>query len=108
MPSSKASLLLHNDISEHTLLGLSDYSHVWILFHFHKNRVSTTNTKSMTKKQRMGILQRKRPPFKAKINPPKLKNGAKVGVFSARLVASSFSVVVVVPSSTSFVSCAPS
>jgi len=40
--------------------------------------------KAMTKKQSMGILQRKRKKFKAKIHPPKLKNGTKVGVFSAR------------------------
>ena len=82
MPSAKANLILHNDISEHTLQGLSDYTHVWILFHFHKNRQPKDKVK--TAKQRAGVAQRKRPRFKAKIQPPKLKDGTKVGVFAAR------------------------
>ena len=82
MPTAKANLILHSDISEHTLLGLSKYSHVWILFHFHKNRVP--KEKNSTAKQRAGIKKRIRKRFKAKINPPKLKDGTKVGVFSAR------------------------
>ena len=38
MPSSKASLILHKDISEDVLIGLEEYEYVWIIFHFHKNK----------------------------------------------------------------------
>ncbi|XP_053312313.1 tRNA (adenine(37)-N6)-methyltransferase [Spea bombifrons] len=47
---------------EHSLMGLEEFSHVWILFVFHKN----------------GRLS-----CKAKVQPPRL-NGAKTGVFSTR------------------------
>ncbi|XP_023583243.1 tRNA (adenine(37)-N6)-methyltransferase isoform X3 [Trichechus manatus latirostris] len=47
---------------EHSLMGLDQFSHVWILFVFHKN----------------GRLS-----CKAKVQPPRL-NGAKTGVFSTR------------------------
>ncbi|KAM4052743.1 tRNA (adenine(37)-N6)-methyltransferase [Anomaloglossus baeobatrachus] len=47
---------------EHSLMGLQQFSHVWILFIFHKN----------------GHLS-----CKAKVQPPRL-NGAKTGVFSTR------------------------
>ncbi|KAL1777285.1 tRNA (adenine(37)-N6)-methyltransferase isoform X1, partial [Sigmodon hispidus] len=47
---------------EHSLMGLEQFSHVWILFVFHKN----------------GHLS-----YKAKVQPPRL-NGAKTGVFSTR------------------------
>ncbi|XP_077106908.1 tRNA (adenine(37)-N6)-methyltransferase [Ranitomeya variabilis] len=47
---------------QHSLIGLQQFSHVWILFIFHKN----------------GHLS-----CKAKVQPPRL-NGAKTGVFSTR------------------------
>ncbi|XP_075681736.1 tRNA (adenine(37)-N6)-methyltransferase [Rhinoderma darwinii] len=47
---------------EHSLMGLQQFSHVWILFIFHKN----------------GHLS-----CRAKVQPPRL-NGAKTGVFSTR------------------------
>ncbi|XP_043916936.1 tRNA (adenine(37)-N6)-methyltransferase [Protopterus annectens] len=47
---------------EHSLIGLEQFSHVWLLFVFHKN----------------GHLS-----SKAKVKPPRL-NGAKTGVFSTR------------------------
>lgn len=46
---------------EHSLIGLEDFSHLWIIYYFHKN-------------QSHG---------KAKIAPPRL-NGQRVGVFSCR------------------------
>ncbi|XP_034458671.1 tRNA (adenine(37)-N6)-methyltransferase isoform X2 [Hippoglossus hippoglossus] len=46
----------------HALLGLEQYSHVWIIFLFHKN----------------GHLS-----YKAKVKPPRL-NGRRVGVYSTR------------------------
>ncbi|XP_032809501.2 tRNA (adenine(37)-N6)-methyltransferase [Petromyzon marinus] len=48
--------------AEHSLAGLQHFSHVWILFVFHKNGPTTA---------------------KAKVKPPRL-NGLKVGVFSTR------------------------
>ncbi|XP_012261075.2 tRNA (adenine(37)-N6)-methyltransferase [Athalia rosae] len=47
---------------EHALEGLQDFSHMWILFHFHKN--DSTHVR-------------------AKVAPPRL-NGVRTGVFSTR------------------------
>ncbi|XP_054545152.1 tRNA (adenine(37)-N6)-methyltransferase isoform X2 [Talpa occidentalis] len=62
---SRACLKIRKSIfnnPEHSLMGLEEFSHVWILFVFHKN----------------GHLN-----CKAKVQPPRL-NGAKTGVFSTR------------------------
>ncbi|XP_051017698.1 tRNA (adenine(37)-N6)-methyltransferase [Acomys russatus] len=62
---SRARLKIRKSIfnnPEHALMGLEQFSHVWILFVFHKN----------------GHLN-----YKAKVQPPRL-NGAKTGVFSTR------------------------
>ncbi|XP_004423771.1 PREDICTED: nef-associated protein 1 isoform X1 [Ceratotherium simum simum] len=62
---SRACLRIRKSIfnnPEHSLMGLEEFSHVWILFVFHKN----------------GHLS-----CKAKVQPPRL-NGAKIGVFSTR------------------------
>ncbi|XP_075416317.1 tRNA (adenine(37)-N6)-methyltransferase isoform X2 [Tenrec ecaudatus] len=62
---SRACLRIRKSIfnnPEHSLMGLDQFSHVWILFVFHKN----------------GHLS-----CKAKVQPPRL-NGAKTGVFSTR------------------------
>nr|XP_035933390.1 tRNA (adenine(37)-N6)-methyltransferase isoform X4 [Halichoerus grypus] len=62
---SRACLRIRKSIfnnPEHSLMGLEQFSHVWILFVFHKN----------------GHLS-----CKAKVQPPRL-NGAKTGVFSTR------------------------
>ncbi|XP_069330565.1 tRNA (adenine(37)-N6)-methyltransferase isoform X2 [Eulemur rufifrons] len=62
---SRACLKIRKSIfnnPEHSLMGLEQFSHVWILFVFHKN----------------GHLS-----CKAKVQPPRL-NGAKTGVFSTR------------------------
>lgn len=47
---------------EHSVIGLNEFTHIWILFVFHKNKESS---------------------MKAKIHPPRL-NGTSVGVFSTR------------------------
>ncbi|XP_040594702.1 tRNA (adenine(37)-N6)-methyltransferase isoform X1 [Mesocricetus auratus] len=63
--NSRACLKIRKSIfnnPEHSLMGLEQFSHVWILFVFHKN----------------GHLS-----YKAKVQPPRL-NGAKTGVFSTR------------------------
>ncbi|EFB16847.1 hypothetical protein PANDA_002921, partial [Ailuropoda melanoleuca] len=62
---SRACLRIRKSIfnnPEHSLMGLEQFSHVWVLFVFHKN----------------GHLS-----CKAKVQPPRL-NGAKTGVFSTR------------------------
>jgi tRNA (adenine37-N6)-methyltransferase len=46
---------------EHALQGLEEFSHIWILYHFHKNAPHT----------------------KSKVAPPRL-SGQKIGVFSTR------------------------
>lgn len=46
---------------EHALDGLEEFSHIWIIYHFHKNEPCT----------------------KSKVAPPRL-NGQRVGVFSTR------------------------
>lgn len=45
-----------------SLQGLSEFSHIWVLFHFHQNQVSS---------------------FKAKVHPPRM-GGEKIGVFATR------------------------
>ncbi|XP_072744330.1 tRNA (adenine(37)-N6)-methyltransferase [Anoplolepis gracilipes] len=58
-------LTLYNSVftnPDHALQGLQDFSHMWILFHFHRN--DSTHTR-------------------AKVAPPRL-NGMKIGVFSTR------------------------
>lgn len=62
---SRAELQIQQSVfnnPEHALVGLEQYSHVWIIFLFHKN----------------GHLS-----FKAKVKPPRL-NGQRVGVYSTR------------------------
>ncbi|XP_034544665.1 tRNA (adenine(37)-N6)-methyltransferase [Notolabrus celidotus] len=62
---SRAELQIQQSVfnnPEHALVGLEQYSHVWIIFLFHKN----------------GHLS-----YKAKVKPPRL-NGQRVGVYSTR------------------------
>ncbi|XP_029016588.1 tRNA (adenine(37)-N6)-methyltransferase isoform X2 [Betta splendens] len=62
---SRAELRLQQHVftnPDHALVGLEQYSHVWIIFLFHKN----------------GHLS-----YKAKVKPPRL-NGQRVGVYSTR------------------------
>ncbi|XP_056645416.1 tRNA (adenine(37)-N6)-methyltransferase [Diorhabda sublineata] len=60
-----AKIVIDNNVftnPEHALEGLQEYSHMWLIFHFHKN----DNTAS-----------------KAKVAPPRL-NGIRTGVFATR------------------------
>ncbi|XP_045081402.1 LOW QUALITY PROTEIN: tRNA (adenine(37)-N6)-methyltransferase [Coregonus clupeaformis] len=62
---SRATLQIQQSVfnnPEHSLVGLDNYSHVWVVFLFHKN----------------GHLS-----YKAKVKPPRL-NGQRVGVYSTR------------------------
>ncbi|XP_029950664.1 tRNA (adenine(37)-N6)-methyltransferase isoform X2 [Salarias fasciatus] len=62
---SRAELQIRQSVfnnPDHALVGLEQYSHVWIIFLFHKN----------------GHLS-----YKAKVKPPRL-NGQRVGVYSTR------------------------
>ncbi|KAG7333639.1 hypothetical protein KOW79_002046 [Hemibagrus wyckioides] len=63
--SSRARLQIRSSVfnnPEHALTGLQHYSHVWLIFLFHKN----------------GHMR-----YKAKVKPPRL-NGKRVGVYSTR------------------------
>ncbi len=63
VPGSFARLKIHSRYSpEHSLAGLSEFSHVWLLSWFH---LSTNKT------------------FHPKIHPPRLRGG-KIGVFASR------------------------
>jgi tRNA-Thr(GGU) m(6)t(6)A37 methyltransferase TsaA len=63
VPEAKAILKIRADLNPlHALSGLEEFSHIWIIFDFHKN----------SNKQ-----------FNAKIYPPRL-NGEKIGVFATR------------------------
>ncbi|GBN04992.1 tRNA (adenine(37)-N6)-methyltransferase [Araneus ventricosus] len=65
-PAAKGTLTIEKSIfsnPEHSLIGLNEFSHIWILFVFHENGSRTA--------------------VKAKVHPPRL-NGASVGVFSTR------------------------
>lgn len=60
-----AKITLHSTIftnPEHSLQGLNEFSHMWVLFHFHRN--DSTH-------------------LKAKVSPPRL-NGVRTGVFATR------------------------
>ncbi|CAB3373761.1 Hypothetical predicted protein [Cloeon dipterum] len=62
---STAKLTLRKELftnPEHTLEGLGNFSHLWLIFHFHKNEKGHV---------------------KAKVAPPRL-NGERVGVFGTR------------------------
>ncbi|KAK5649062.1 hypothetical protein RI129_003954 [Pyrocoelia pectoralis] len=63
--SDTTAKLTLNDVftnPSHALDGLQEYSHMWILFHFHKNDATHT---------------------RAKVSPPRL-NGIRTGVFATR------------------------
>jgi len=63
VPGSTARLRIHPRYSpEHSLAGLSDFSHVWLIAWFHLNTNKT---------------------FHPKIHPPRLRGG-KIGVFASR------------------------
>lgn len=62
---SVAKLTLSIDVftnPEHSLEGLEEYSHMWVLYHFHKNDATH---------------------IRAKVAPPRL-NGLRTGVFATR------------------------
>ncbi|GFS34409.1 hypothetical protein TNIN_101391 [Trichonephila inaurata madagascariensis] len=64
-PKAKGTLSIEKNIftnPEHSLIGLEEFSHVWIIFIFHKNGHNSV---------------------RAKVHPPRL-NGSSVGVFSTR------------------------
>ncbi len=62
-PSSTARLRVHRDFRpEHSLKGLEEFSHLWLLFYFHLNTNKT---------------------FRPKVHPPRLQ-GKTIGVFASR------------------------
>ncbi|CAK4071555.1 unnamed protein product [Aphanomyces euteiches] len=65
--SSVSKLVLHKHVPTTTLLSLNEFSHAWVLFHFHQN----TNVHKPFQK------------IKGTIKPPRL-NGQSVGVLATR------------------------
>ena len=74
MPSSKASLVLHKDVSKDVLIGLEEFEYVWVIFHFHKNKPIKLSKQEEANKLRREAkgLPPKRQKFKAKVRPPKI------------------------------------
>ncbi|GLD94937.1 hypothetical protein PINS_up003562 [Pythium insidiosum] len=76
-PATRGRIVFNRNVSPDTLDGLEQFSHVWIVFVFHKN----TNGKNARAHE--GLRSDSyRYTFKAKIAPPKLKQ--RVGIFSTR------------------------
>ncbi|XP_013788734.2 tRNA (adenine(37)-N6)-methyltransferase-like [Limulus polyphemus] len=68
--SARAKLVIDKHVfsnPEHALQGIEDFSHIWILFMFHKNQYSKKNEMFM----------------RAKVHPPRL-NGKSMGTFATR------------------------
>ncbi|CAH0517898.1 unnamed protein product [Peronospora belbahrii] len=76
-PSTRAMITFHRSISPDTLLGLDEFSHVWVVFIFHQN----TNGKN-TRAHEGLRPDSHRHTFRAKISPPMLKG--RVGIFCTR------------------------
>ncbi|KAE9031094.1 hypothetical protein PF010_g416 [Phytophthora fragariae] len=76
-PSTRANITFQRSISPDTLVGLEDFSHVWIAFVFHQN----TNGKN-TRAHEGLRSDSHRHTFRAKISPPMLKE--RVGIFCTR------------------------
>ncbi|TMW68785.1 hypothetical protein Poli38472_006253 [Pythium oligandrum] len=76
-PSTRGLVTFHRNVSPDTLIGLEAFTHLWIVFVFHKN----TNGKNARAHQGLRSDSH-RYTFKAKIAPPKLKE--RVGIFSTR------------------------
>jgi tRNA (adenine37-N6)-methyltransferase len=74
-PSTRGFIQFNKNIPADSLDGLTDFTHVWIVFVFHKN----TNFHHSRRAHRSGGSHS----FRSKIKPPKL-NGKSVGVFATR------------------------
>jgi len=87
-PNAKGKIEIFQDvISSDSVLGLEDYSHVWIVFLFHLNTTTTTtnnndNNKKKTKNKGKRQQQQQQQ-LHSKVAPPAL-GGKKVGIFSTR------------------------
>jgi tRNA-Thr(GGU) m(6)t(6)A37 methyltransferase TsaA len=66
-PTTRARLTLHADLSPHLLDGLSEFSHVWLLFVFHANTESGSEHSHL----------------KSKVHAPRLM-GQSIGAFATR------------------------
>ncbi|CAI5741376.1 unnamed protein product [Hyaloperonospora brassicae] len=76
-PSTRAKITFYRGVSPDTLVGLKDFSHVWILFVFHQN------TNGRNSRAHEGLRSDShRHTFRAKISPPMLKE--RVGIFCTR------------------------
>jgi|MDTB01.3.fsa_nt_gb tRNA (Thr-GGU) A37 N-methylase len=89
VPSSRASMVLKSNVSPEAIDGLDEFSHVWLIFKFHKNTNTMKEAKAfehMTSEEDKGKLPHqianRKYTFTAKITPPMLKE--KKGVYATR------------------------
>ena len=89
VPSSRASMVLKSNVSPEALDGLDEFSHVWLIFKFHKNTNTMKEAKAfenMTSEEDKSKLPHqianRKYTFTAKITPPMLKE--KKGVYATR------------------------
>eukprot|EP01132_Coremiostelium_polycephalum_P009056 gene9056-11094_t len=68
--------------SFHSLSGLNEFSHVWLLFWFHSNYKNSNNTETETIENNNSNDNNKSNKT-VKVRPPKL-NGKRIGVFATR------------------------
>lgn len=82
VPSSRATLKLHSNVSPESFDGLEEFSHVWITFKFHLNTNTLKEAKAFNNVVTSQDKYRRKYTFTGKITPPMLKE--KKGVFATR------------------------
>ena len=80
VPSSRAAMVLKSNVSPEALDGLEEFSHVWLIFKFHKNtntmkeaRAFEDMTSDEDKSKLPLQIANRKYTFTAKITPPMLK-----------------------------------
>lgn len=86
VPSSRAAMVLKSNVSPEALDGLEEFSHVWLIFKFHKNTNTVKEAKAfedVVSNENLPWNKRNQKfTFTAKITPPMLKE--KKGVYATR------------------------
>jgi tRNA (adenine37-N6)-methyltransferase len=86
VPSSRAAMVLTSNVSPEALDGLDEFSHVWLIFKFHKNTNTMKEAKAfdgvMSNEDLPEHKRKQKFTFTAKITPPMLKE--KKGVYATR------------------------
>ena len=86
VPSSRAAMVLKSNVSPEALDGLEEFSHVWLIFKFHKNTNTVKEAKAfedvVSNEDLPWNKRNQKFTFTAKITPPMLKE--KKGVYATR------------------------